>query len=107
VKDSMNGGWDHRQALTAMKLSPGVGVSAPMDRFDFDIRDKFPGAGLEPLQKRAAEIVFDDKRLPQLLERFAELDSWRSLRLKPAQWSGQFERLRALYRPARPTDDIS
>ena len=107
IVNAMIGGWDHKQTLTAMRLAPGTGVSAPMDRFDFDIREKLPGAGLEPLQKRAAEIVFDDKRLLNLLERFAELDSWRSLRLKPAQWSGQLARLRALYRPARPDDDIS
>jgi ATP-dependent helicase/DNAse subunit B len=106
IVDAMLAGWDHKQTLTAMKLAPGVGVSAPMDRFDFDIRERLPGAGLEPLAKRAAEIVYDDKRLLQLLERFAELNSWRSLRLKPAQWSEQLARLRALYRPARPIDDI-
>lgn len=106
IVDAMLAGWDHQQTLTAMKLAPGAGVSAPMDRFDFDIREKLPGAGLEPLQRRAAEIVFDDKRLLNLLQRFAELDSWRSLRLKPAQWSEQLARLRALYRPARPDDGI-
>ena len=47
--DAMLGGWDHKQTLTAMKLAPGVGASAPMDRFDFDIREKLPGAGLDPL----------------------------------------------------------
>src|SRR5215467_7095214 len=46
--DAMLGGWDHAQTLVMMKLAPGVGISAPMDRFEFLVRERLPGAGLDP-----------------------------------------------------------
>jgi RecB family exonuclease len=105
--DAMLAGWDHEQTLGVMKLAPGVGISAPMDRFDFELRKKLPGAGLQPLRQLAAGIQTEDRRLSGLLDRFAELEGWQSLTLKPAEWCGQIAKLRTLYRPPRPRDAVT
>lgn len=105
--DAMLGGWEHAQALAVMKLAPGAGTSAPMDRFEFLVRERLPGAGLGALREIAMQIETVDKRLAKLLERFAELEGWRPLALKPADWCAQFSKLRALCRPSRPADGVS
>jgi hypothetical protein len=104
--DAMLAGWQYDETLTMMKLAPGAGVAAPMDRFDFEVRKKMPGAGLEPLRELAAEIRSEDQRLRRLLDSLAELDAWRPLELTPAEWSVQLTKLRALYRPPRPRDGV-
>jgi ATP-dependent helicase/DNAse subunit B len=105
--DAMLGGWDHAQTLTVMKLAPGAGISGPMDHFDFEIRQRVPGKGLEPLRLLAAERPAGDRRLGWLLERLTELDAWRALSLKPADWVERMGSLCALYKPARPGDRVS
>ena len=105
--EAMLGGWEHAQTLTVVKLAPGTGISAPMDRFEFQVRERLPGAGVDALRELATQIESTDKRLVRLLERLGELDAWRSLALKPAEWCAQFGKLRALYRPVRPGDSVS
>jgi RecB family exonuclease len=102
--DAMLGGWQHEDTLVAMKLSPGTGISAPMDRFDFEVRKRLPGEGLAPLRELAGRIEAADQRLRRLLDRLAELDAWPPLRLTPDEWSVRLAGLRALYRPPRPHD---
>ena len=55
VVDLMLGGWDHAETLAILKLAPGLGSSAAMDKFDFAVRAKLPGNGLEPLLQFAGE----------------------------------------------------
>jgi ATP-dependent helicase/DNAse subunit B len=105
--DAMLGGWEHAQTLAVMKLAPGAGISAPMDRFEFLVRERLPGAGLDPLREVAAAIETVDQRLARMLKRLGEMEGWRSLALKPAEWCAQLGKLRALYRPARPGDGVS
>ena len=105
--NAMLGGWDYEQTLTAMKLAPGAGISSPMDRFDFEVRKRMPGAGLESLRQIAGESQAGDRRLSRLLDRLAELDLWRPLSLKPAEWAERTCGLRALYKPGRPRDGVS
>jgi ATP-dependent helicase/DNAse subunit B len=105
--DAMLGGWDHAQTLTAMKLAPGAGISAPMDRFDFEVRTTIPGNGLDPLRLLGVERPGEDQRMRRLLDRLAELDAWRALLLKPAEWVERMGSLCALYRPSRPRDRVS
>ena len=105
--DAMLGGWDYEQTLTVVKLAPGAGISAPMDRLEFEVRKRMPGAGLDLLRLIAAEIPTDDRRLSRLLDALAELDTWRSLSLKPPEWAERMCRLRALYRPSRPHDRVT
>ncbi len=104
--DAMLGGWQHEETLVAMKLAPGAGISGPMDRFDFELRKRLPGAGLAPLRELASSIEAPDQRLRRLLDHFAELDGWRPLRLTPGEWSRRLAGLRALYRPARAHDVV-
>ncbi len=104
--DAMLGGWQHEDALVAMKLSPGTGSSAPMDRFDFEVRKRLPAAGLAPLRELASRIEAADQRLRWLLDRLTELEAWRPLRLTPVEWSARLAGLRALYRPPRPHDAV-
>ena len=105
--DAMLGGWQHEQSLAVIKLAPGTGTSAPMDRFDFEIRRRMPGEGLTALREMAAGIESTDHRLRRLLERFQELDSLRQRRLTPREWSAQIAELPNLYRPPRPADGVS
>ncbi|HXI42001.1 MAG TPA: PD-(D/E)XK nuclease family protein [Bryobacteraceae bacterium] len=105
--DAMLGGWEHAQTLDVMKLAPGAGISAPMDRFEFLVRERLPGVGLDALAEVARQIESADKRLARLLERLGELYAWRSLALKPTEWCAQFCKLRAIYHPARPGDGVS
>jgi len=107
VVDAMLGGWQHDATLQAMKLAPGAGVSAPMDRFDFEVRKRLPGAGIEALRDLAAGIISEDHRLQRLLDRLSELDAWRPLLLNPAEWSAHLAKMRALYRPPRPRDHVN
>ena len=104
--DAMLNGWPFEETLTAMKLAPGAGHSAPMDRFDFEIRKRMPGAGLEALREQAAAVEKADRRLDRLLDDFREIDKWRALRRKPAEWAAQLTELRALYRISRPPDGV-
>jgi ATP-dependent helicase/DNAse subunit B len=105
--DAMLDGWQHDQTLTIMKLAPGAGASGPMDRFDFEVRMRMPGAGLQPLRELAAGIRNTDKRLLRLLDGFADLDAWRPLQLTPPEWFTELMKLRALYRLPRPRDQAS
>ncbi|HLM99632.1 MAG TPA: PD-(D/E)XK nuclease family protein [Bryobacteraceae bacterium] len=106
VIDAMLGGWQLDETLTVMKLAPGAGFSLPMDRFDFDVRKRMPGAGLGALRELAAAIESADRRLGRLLDSFSEVDKWRTLRWKPAEWGAQLAGLRALYRPSRLRDGV-
>jgi ATP-dependent helicase/DNAse subunit B len=104
--DAMLGGWQYEETLVAMKLAPGAGPSPPMDRFDFEVRKRLPGAGLAPLRELAAGIEAADQRLRRLLDSLADLEGWRPLRLTPAEWSARLTGLRRLYRPPRPHDAV-
>ena len=48
--DAMLGGWDHARTLAVLRLAPRFADSAAMDRFDFDVREQIPNAGLGRLK---------------------------------------------------------
>jgi ATP-dependent helicase/DNAse subunit B len=104
--DAMLGGWQHEETLVALKLAPGAGISGPMDQFDCEVRKHLPGAGLARLRELAGGADTAGQRLRRLLDRLAELETWRTLRLTPAEWCARLAGLRALYRPARPRDIV-
>ena len=106
VIDALLGGWPHDETLAIMKLTPGAGISAPMDRLDFEVRKRMPGSGLATLRELAVGIESADRRLERLLDGFSELDKWRTLRRRPAEWTAQLAQLRALYRLSRPGDGV-
>ena len=104
--DAMLGGWQFDETLTAMKLAPGAGSSARMDSLDFAVRKRMPGAGLDGLQELAGLTEKPDRRLERVLDGFREVDRWRTLRRKPAEWPAQLAELRRLYRPFKLRDDV-
>ena len=77
-----------------------------MDRFDFEIRKRMPGAGLGALRELAVTIQGADRRLERALDSFNEVDKWRTLRRKPSEWAAQLAGVRALYRPSRVRDAV-
>ncbi len=74
--DAMLGGWDHAATLAALRLAPRFADSNTLDRFDFDVREQMPAAGLEPLKTLAG----DAPPLLRLLDDLASLDAWRAAR---------------------------
>ena len=106
IVDAMLGGWQFEQTLVAMKLAPGAGSSAAMDRLDFDVRKRMPGAGLDALRDLAGLDEKPDRRLERVLDGFQEVDKWRKLRRKPAEWAAQLAELRRLYRPSHLHDGV-
>jgi len=106
VIDAMLGSWQFGETLTVMKLAPGAGNSLPMDRFDFEVRKRMPGTGLGALRELAMTIQGADRRVERVLGSFNEVDKWRTLRRKPAEWAAQLAGLRALYRPSRLRDEV-
>jgi RecB family exonuclease len=92
-------GWDHAGLLTLLRMPvSGVGATPAGDRFDFALRERFPGAGL-PI--RGIDGV------PPVLDSLAALDPWRRDRLSPQDWAAQLKTLRALVPPPVVTDGVS
>ncbi|HTQ55590.1 MAG TPA: PD-(D/E)XK nuclease family protein [Bryobacteraceae bacterium] len=89
--EAMLGGWDHAETLAALRLAPGL----PCDEFDFAVRERIPGRGLEALRA----IPGGPRRL---LESCAELDDWCTLVLAPREWAGRLQSLRGLFAPPPP-----
>lgn len=102
--DAMLGGWEHAEILSWMKMAPsGVGISGAMDRFDFEVRKRLPGRGLEPLK----QMVLDLPSLARVLNELGSLESWQSLAITPSQWITRAGMLRSLFRPPRPEDSVT
>jgi RecB family exonuclease len=88
---AMLGGWKHDDLLAIAQM-PIAGLN---DRFDFDLRQRLPGAGL-PLAGLTDP--------PTLLRKLAELDSWRRNRLPPIEWAKRLRMLRTLL-PELPIEE--
>jgi RecB family exonuclease len=90
IVDAMLNGWEHSAMLAAIRLAPGLRC----DEFDFAVRERLPGAGLEAL--RLAETPGS---VLELLHEFEKLEPWRSLRLTPLEWAARIKGLRGLFAP--------
>ncbi|HTM50300.1 MAG TPA: PD-(D/E)XK nuclease family protein [Bryobacteraceae bacterium] len=78
-------GWDWAGTLAALRYS----IDSPaLDRFDFLVREKLPGRGLDGLAALASDVGIE-RRLAEL----AALDSWRTAALAPAQWAARLSSL--------------
>jgi RecB family exonuclease len=102
VVEAMLGGWDHRAALEVLKMAPsGFGTTPACDRLEFAALERLPGQGLNALRE-----LSDDPRLHALLDRFATLEPWASLRRSPAQWTDASKTLRSLVRAPAAGDAV-
>ena len=106
--DAMLSGWDHAQTLAVLRLAPRFADLNALDRFDFDVRQQIPNAGLDALKS----LLVDENGLPRSggagrlihqLESLALFEEWRGLVLQPKGWAARLKTLRNLFRPARPT----
>ena len=104
VVDALLGGWDWEATLAAMRLAPGAAGTAAMDRFDFAVRERMPGRGLDGLMALTRE---EDAPVRRLLEALRDLEEWRTLSLAPREWAARLRGLRALARPPRPADGFA
>jgi ATP-dependent helicase/DNAse subunit B len=106
--EAMLGGWNHAQTLAVLRLTPRFADFAMADRFDFDVREQIPNAGLSELRS----LLLDEggqprpgaERLLRKLESLAALEEWRGFALTPRNWAERFSTLRNLFRPARPAE---
>ncbi len=102
--DAMLGGWDYAATLAALRLAPRFADSNAIDRFDFDVREQIPNAGLGGL-KAMAEGAGSEAVLHKL-EAISAIEEWRSFALTPVNWAARLRLLRNLFRPARPDPAI-
>ncbi len=80
--------WDHEITLTALRQR---GTSEALDRFDFEVRRRMPGRGLDALEALAA---------PGLrVQRLRMLDPWTALSLPAENWAATLKKLRGLVEP--------
>lgn len=103
VVDALLGGWDWEATLAALRLAPGAAGTGAMDRFDFAVRERMPGRGLQGLAALARE---DDYPLRRLLDALRGFEDWRALSLPGREWAQRLRGLRALARPRRPADGL-
>jgi ATP-dependent helicase/DNAse subunit B len=110
--DAMLSGWDHARTLAVLRLAPRFADSLAMDRFDFDVREQIPNAGLGPLKALLmapgdGPLSSGAERLLRKIDRLGAIDEWRSFSLSPADWAERLRALRSLYRLARPPEELS
>jgi RecB family exonuclease len=96
VVEALRSGWEYAATLAAMRFS---GDSSALDRFDFAVRERLPGSGLDGLKQ-----LTKDERIVRLLDEFGALEAWRDLTLTPSQWARRLRSLRMLVRSPRPSD---
>ena len=96
VIEALRSGWEHATTLAAIRLA---GDSPAFDRFDFAVRARLPGKGLDGLKQ-----LTEDVPIRLLLDKFSALDSRRDLALTPPEWAEQLNSLRRLVRAPQPVD---
>ncbi len=93
-------GWEHREALRALRADPRSGLSAAFDRFEFEVRQRLPDRGVNELLKIAALEGMGDykKRLADC----TAIRHWPEESLRPADWSRRVTQLaEKLFLPGR------
>ena len=97
IVDAMLGGWDYEATLAAVRLS---GLLAT-DRFDFAVRERMPGAGLQGLRALA-----DHEGITRLLDSFEGLEAWRTGTRKARDWAARALTLRVICGGQRAALDL-
>jgi RecB family exonuclease len=89
-------GWEHEPCLAALRLAPRLGVTAIMDRFDFEVREQLPNRGLAALRS-----LTHNEWLTDVLTRWEQLERWRTRKLAPGAWAEKLASLRTLFTPGK------
>ena len=101
--EALLSGWQWEPVLAAVLSPAGLAGACPASaRFEYRLREKLPGDGLErvramALAEKHAQPVVD------FLDRLASFDAWRSESLPPAAWAARLTRLSTLLEPPRLT----
>ncbi len=83
-------GFDALQTLDLLKLGgSGLACDPQLDRYDFRLRDKAPGAGVLFLLQLAEGFP----RVKQFIARLEDLSRWAQDRLSPSAWAERCARL--------------
>ena len=92
--DAMLGGWDHARTLAVLRLAPRFADFPMADRFDFDVREQIPNAGLSELRSlllgEEGQPRPGAERLLHKLDSLAALEEWRAFVLTPKDWAARF-----------------
>ncbi|MGH7330465.1 MAG: hypothetical protein ACREJX_19120, partial [Polyangiaceae bacterium] len=98
IVSAMLGGYDHAALLTLLRMPvSGIGATEAGDRFDFEMRERLPGAGL-PL-----EI----EHVPDVVNSLASIGMWRSDCVDSQTWAQRLKSLRRLLPEPAISDRIS
>jgi RecB family exonuclease len=107
VLEALLSGWDHARLLEILQLPvSGIAATAAGDRLDFAMRKQIPGSGLGS-DLDALFATQPDGQAAELLIRLRGIDHWRSLALRPPEWSARFQSLRELLPVSQPEDGVS
>ncbi len=88
-------GWDFESTLHTLRANPRFGLRADFDRFDFAVRETMPGRGSSELLR-----LCESERLREDIGACLQIESWRGIQHKPADWLQRLESLATtLYRP--------
>jgi RecB family exonuclease len=100
--EAMRDRWDHAATLEVLRMTAtGFGESGEGDRFDFAVRERLPGQGLDSLR-----LLSEDPLLAALLDRLASLETWAGAREVPSSWAMRARALRRLLREPRLVDGV-
>jgi ATP-dependent helicase/DNAse subunit B len=102
--DAMLGGWDYAATLGALRLAPRFADWNALDRFDFEVREQIPDAGLGGLKALAQGV--GREALAHQLDALGEIEEWLLFALTPKNWAARLRLLRNLFRPARPDPTV-
>ncbi len=98
--DALLSGWQWDAVLGAA-LSPAglAGASPTAAKFEYKVRERLPGDGLERLREIAQNV--NAAPVVQFLDRLAAFDAWRAEILSPAAWATRLAGLNTLLDPPR------
>jgi ATP-dependent helicase/nuclease subunit B len=107
--EALLSGWQWEHVLAAALSPAGLAGACPaVARFEYKVREKLPGDGLERLRAIAVTLKAAQKNVEtnaqavvDFLDRLASFDTWRSETLPPAAWAVRLTRLNTLLEPPR------
>ncbi len=99
--EALLSGWNWEPVLSAA-LSPAglAGACAAAARFEYAVRERLPGGGLERLRAMALAMK-DAGPIAEFLDRLGSFDAWRAETLTPKEWANRLNELNKLLEPPR------
>jgi hypothetical protein len=100
--EALLSGWQWEPVLATVLSPAGLAGGCPASaRFEYKVREKLPGDGLERLRAMAVSDK-DAQPVVDFLDHLTALDAWRTEMQPPAAWAVRLTRLNTLLEPPRP-----